>query len=615
MIPGGALAQPTLITLTGVAAPDAATLGAVPIGQGIEAGPAGLVFVRPVRLQLAFDVSRLPQGSVVSMRMAPHGTTAFSDLRSDVDPTSSTVSAEIAHFTTFVPSAEVNPLSITTPSTLPQATVDQPYAQSLIATGGTPPYRWTVSAGGSLPPGIELSTGGTLQGSASEAALDAFFITVTDAMSRSAQAAFSLTVTPLTNAVPVLTAITPSTVAAGSTGTTILVTGTAFVPTSRVQWDGAALATTFTSGSRLAAAVADAFVASAGNHAITVFTPAPGGGTSQPLTVSVFGTAGDAGPPSAGYDGGVLAPGLTTLAPGNAPMNVVVDGCYVYWTDQLTGGVMRVSKSGGDAVVFANRTLLPGVGPPAGQVTSNGLVIDANNLYWTEFVGTNLSDGGAPPGTGNVIRTSLVGGGSSTIWSGTDYPNAVAVDNSYVYVVQDGDLERVPIGGAPAQQLATRTDPDGFSGLAITPAAAFWMSHDRVLSAPIDGGAVSTFASGTWTPVGTTEAVVRDGATIYWADTSAGGANGGVYAKPDDGGVQTTLFSGAIEPLGIAVDASFLYVTTGSAGTVLRIDKTTGAVATLATGQGWPEGIAVDDSFVYWVNNRGGASSVMRIAK
>ncbi|HTU40794.1 MAG TPA: Ig domain-containing protein [Candidatus Aquilonibacter sp.] len=42
---------------------------------------------------------------------------------------------------------------------LPAATADIPYATSLIATGGSPPYSWTVSAG-NLPGGFVLSSSG-----------------------------------------------------------------------------------------------------------------------------------------------------------------------------------------------------------------------------------------------------------------------------------------------------------------------------------------------------------------------------------------------------------------------------------------------------------------------
>jgi len=57
------------------------------------------------------------------------------------------------------------PPSVTTAS-LPNGTVGAAYNQSLTATGGTPPYQWSwmAAAGSALPPGLTLSSTGTISG-------------------------------------------------------------------------------------------------------------------------------------------------------------------------------------------------------------------------------------------------------------------------------------------------------------------------------------------------------------------------------------------------------------------------------------------------------------------
>lgn len=55
------------------------------------------------------------------------------------------------------------PPTITTAALLPAGTVGQGYNQTLAATGGTPPYTWTLVSG-SLPSGLNLSTGGVISG-------------------------------------------------------------------------------------------------------------------------------------------------------------------------------------------------------------------------------------------------------------------------------------------------------------------------------------------------------------------------------------------------------------------------------------------------------------------
>jgi hypothetical protein len=53
------------------------------------------------------------------------------------------------------PGPVIMPLSITT-SSLPRAQVESAYSTTLAATGGTPPYTWTVT-GGTFPPGLSLA--------------------------------------------------------------------------------------------------------------------------------------------------------------------------------------------------------------------------------------------------------------------------------------------------------------------------------------------------------------------------------------------------------------------------------------------------------------------------
>jgi len=70
------------------------------------------------------------------------------------------------------------PLSITT-TTLSGASEGSPYAVTLGATGGFPPYNWSVSSG-QTPAGINLNSNGTLSGSAQQVGEFDFTVYVTD---------------------------------------------------------------------------------------------------------------------------------------------------------------------------------------------------------------------------------------------------------------------------------------------------------------------------------------------------------------------------------------------------------------------------------------------------
>lgn len=57
----------------------------------------------------------------------------------------------------------VGPLQVTT-TALTGGEVGQAYSATLTATGGVPPYTWSVAAGSSLPPGLVLSSAGAISG-------------------------------------------------------------------------------------------------------------------------------------------------------------------------------------------------------------------------------------------------------------------------------------------------------------------------------------------------------------------------------------------------------------------------------------------------------------------
>ena len=141
---------------------------------------------------------------------------------------------------------------------------------------------------------------------------------------------------------PILTSIDPVSIAAGSPGFTLTVTGAGFVPESIVRWDSTNLATTFVSESQFAAAVPASLVATKGNANITVYSPgAPGTGQSNALQFAVLNPL----------------PALTSL---NKTTAMAGDGAF---TLELTGGNFVPSSvarwEGADlATTFVSGTLL-----------------------------------------------------------------------------------------------------------------------------------------------------------------------------------------------------------------------------------------------------------------
>jgi hypothetical protein len=107
------------------------------------------------------------------------------------DFASSTVSKDMS---ITVTDGGATPLAITTAS-LPDGVAGSMYSATLTATGGMLPYNWTVSSG-SLPPGLNLSSSGSITGTPSSSGTYSFRIRVTDSALGTAEKDFTVEILP-----------------------------------------------------------------------------------------------------------------------------------------------------------------------------------------------------------------------------------------------------------------------------------------------------------------------------------------------------------------------------------------------------------------------------------
>jgi hypothetical protein len=98
---------------------------------------------------------------------------------------------------------------------------------------------------------------------------------------------------------PQITGLAPSGAAAASAGFTLTVTGSGFTASSVARWNGAARPTTVVSATQLQADISAADLALPGTASVSVFTPAPGGGTSGSRQFTIIAPSGPPSPPSA----------------------------------------------------------------------------------------------------------------------------------------------------------------------------------------------------------------------------------------------------------------------------------------------------------------------------
>ena len=88
------------------------------------------------------------------------------------------------------------PVISVTPTTLASGTAGAPYSQTVVGSGGSGPYAFIVEPGTAPPPGLTLSSGGTLSGTPTTAGAYDFAVRATDANSCSGTRTYSLVIAP-----------------------------------------------------------------------------------------------------------------------------------------------------------------------------------------------------------------------------------------------------------------------------------------------------------------------------------------------------------------------------------------------------------------------------------
>lgn len=92
------------------------------------------------------------------------------------------------------------PLVIQTIS-LPDTTAERPYTQTLQATGGVPPYTWSI-ASGSLGTGLNLSASGVISGTPTSPGTSVFVVRITDSAAQSVTRTLAIAIKPADKLAP-----------------------------------------------------------------------------------------------------------------------------------------------------------------------------------------------------------------------------------------------------------------------------------------------------------------------------------------------------------------------------------------------------------------------------
>src|ERR1035437_9351251 len=164
-----------------------------------------------------------PGGLLISSAGVISGTpTASGTFSVTLQATDSAQATATEAYSVTVAAATV-PLSITTQAPLPSGGVGVSYTQAFAATGGTPPYQWSVSTG-AVPTGLTLNATGSLTGTPTAAGTFNFTIQVVDAAKAKATQAFTIKIAPAPLVITT-TSLPGGTVGTSYTATTLAATG------------------------------------------------------------------------------------------------------------------------------------------------------------------------------------------------------------------------------------------------------------------------------------------------------------------------------------------------------------------------------------------------------
>lgn len=242
-------------------------------------------------------------------------------------------------------------------------------------------------------------------------------------------------ITPAGNPTPTITSLSPNTVPVGSTGFTLTVNGANFVSGSVVLVNNSSRTTTFVNANQLTAQLAAADRSTPGGRTITVFNPTPGGGTSNPLTLTVT-----SGNPIPQIDS--ISPQSVTAGGATFTMTVTSNnGTFV------SGAVVRYDGSN-RSTTFVNATTL------TAQILSMDITSGQVGNHFITVV--NPSPGG---GVSNQVLFIVGSAGASGTGLRGEYFNNMTLCGTPALTRTDAQVNFTWVAGSPATQI----NPDHFS--------------------------------------------------------------------------------------------------------------------------------------------------------
>lgn len=248
------------------------------------------------------------------------------------------------------------------------------------------------------------------------------------------------------NPYPIVNSLSPSNILIGAPAFTLNVYGVDFMSGSVVRWNGSALSTTFMDSTWLKAAVPASDLITAGNINMTVFTPTPRGGTSDPIIFYLDNPA----PSISSFD-----PAFVYAGGGDFTLNIIGDNF-------LDNGLTTVQ-------IYNSNRQVTFISPQHLQVSVLASDITSIGTLWGEVINASPGGGGynfyldIEPNNGPLLfhlnpAVALVGGSGFTLnvyglgfvndgptvtWNGSSRPTTFVSDQHLQAAISAADIAAV----------------------------------------------------------------------------------------------------------------------------------------------------------------------------
>jgi hypothetical protein len=357
---------------------------------------------------------------------------------------------------------------------------------------------------------------------------------------------------------PSVSAVLPKSETAGKGPFVLKISGKNFEPNSVVLWAGSSRPTTFVSHTQLKAEITGQDIPAAATIAVSVMTPAPGGGTSGIISFAVNN-------PRPVLNS--FSPASVTTGSGNLTLTLnganFINGSVVEWNGSnrtptfLSAAQLQVELTSAD-VTSAGKALVKVVNPIPGGGTSVVRKLAINNpVPVVASVSPSSIEVDAPAFPLTVIGNNFVNG-STVVWK-TARLATTFVDSSHLSAsVLANDVfatgtESITVvnpmpGGGSSNKVAFTVDNPIPTAASLTPSSA--MAGGPAFSLTVQGSHFTAASSVLWNglPLATTfisSTMLR--AKVPASDINATGSAQVIVSNPAPGGGQSDAISFALQ--------------------------------------------------------------------